>query len=72
LNIIINNRGALAVVLAGVERWRGAILHNELIVIFLHYNGSLCNLALGGFRLLSVGCNLLFLLTYQIFNKKES
>lgn len=44
----------MAVALAtGWERWSGAILHNELIVqgeaypLGLHYNGSLCNIALG-------------------------
>ncbi|SNB07139.1 hypothetical protein JIP1600_1470004 [Flavobacterium psychrophilum] len=38
---------------SGWARWRAAILHNELIVqgvaypSGLHYNGSLCNIALG-------------------------
>jgi len=38
---------------SGWARWRAAILHNELIVqgeaypLGLHYNGLLCNIALG-------------------------
>ena len=35
---------------SGWARWGGAILHNGVIVLFLHYNYPLCNIALGRFE----------------------
>jgi hypothetical protein len=40
---------AVASAFLGRVRWRGAILHNELMVLFLHHNFSLCNIAWGRF-----------------------
>ena len=35
---------------SGWARWGGAILHNGVIGLFLHYNYPLCNIALGRFE----------------------